>query len=1340
MSFTNNNTSGGGGGFENRDDRFAMEREIQNLNLQNSMQKEFIDKIKQQLQETENDLQKSRHEYYEILQGKCVFAFFSYLIHFCLINKIVDILKGRDNLKKEHENLVGEVQKLSGEKIDIFELLKQKNAEITSLKDTLQSSQHSNDPSTMEHSMNSSLNEIRLRFMDNRFKEEKNLYQNQLKLLNEELENKTQELLNVRKENNEKLLAANLKIEDQTDEIANMKLEINRLKKLNESKDVKNEELSNKLLELQIHCTKLESTYNKETEAQNEIINLLNKNNDEKEKESRQKDECIAELRELLQKGLEAHNELELQFESMKENYMKDVKELEDERQKLLNELDNARCHLNEFNKTAVEKEFEKHFPYATETNRKLNNAVNLSDLYDELIRTKQELTRVVANNMRLEKELKDMNERMDEERPLLYKNIHEYELIEQNYQKLQEELMQLLMEKDKFMAEKDKDTQMINTLKRELKRYQQETQDLSIQIVHLMKAIQEAKGFQVFDDHQMNDSMQQPQQSNIPNGLIQFKDIQDLQEKNRHLLTLLHEMNDELTNSRKIGENNDGDERIGELKAELETLQTKMKSLHAELQQKNEIIEMTKKQKRLINPNYSAEFDTIEIFTENKELKMKLEKYVDNLETLRQKNLDDTRRLEMDKNQLIQENSTVKSDLSRLTTELQNQKSYMHEVNLTMEKIQDENALLRERNIKLNSLVENLEKNVITLQNQIDSLNENVRSKNNNLEFCRAESTQLKSQLDYLAKENERLTGEIRTQMSLVESMKVMQENCVKVESDTVRRQQQQIERFEQEIGYYREKVQKQEDKWKETIESFSTRLHSLQEQLNKERQKYLQLQQENFDLKIKSQQQQQQPTTISQQQQQSQSQTETMMDINDEMNVSIGGGVGGSSFSSSNKKELQMAQDEIKILRGKLTNSEEKCSTLESTNQSLVENLNKAIENSQQMKQNIDDEIQSKLTIITQLNEDLQNLKEKYEKIVAEKDAEIAQLKTNADNYGRQTEKLRKELNELQQALEKSHQNEHDSLNEMHLQTIIADKAKQEYDSVLQQRNEDSRIIFELQTKFDHSQQQLAAQESELSRLRDEYRLNFESIDSARKTLQQECEKLQMKCGSLEQVNDSLFNQLEQMNNQIIALQNNSTLFMADEQQQKESATRLLSVVKFLREEKSGLQLEISKLTDDNQQIRIELDNYRTEIDKLKSMLEMERQSSQRLNTSNEFKEIVANAQMVPILRENNIQFKTQVNQLERKCQELMGKLQTLETKEKSLQNLNQKNEAEAVQVELLRKDLDNWKAKAQSLSQQLRNFDADSVKRLMTEKTSLSKQVRIFFLIFCLFQNLK
>ena len=60
------------------------------------------------------------------------------------------LLKGRDNIKKEYDNVVGEVQKLRDEKIEMFELLQQKNTEISSLKETIQlSSQRStNDGST----------------------------------------------------------------------------------------------------------------------------------------------------------------------------------------------------------------------------------------------------------------------------------------------------------------------------------------------------------------------------------------------------------------------------------------------------------------------------------------------------------------------------------------------------------------------------------------------------------------------------------------------------------------------------------------------------------------------------------------------------------------------------------------------------------------------------------------------------------------------------------------------------------------------------------------------------------------------------------------------------------------------------------------------------------------------------------------------------------------------------------------------------------------------------------------------------------------------------------------
>src|SRR5690606_890747 len=133
------------------------------------------------------------------------------------------------------------------------------------LKDSLQSLQSLD----LEQSKNPSLNELRLKeielgFLDNRLKNEKQLYESQIQLPTKESESKTNELLACRKENNEKVLESNMKIEEQANEINNLKLEINRLRKLNEKKESSNEEMSKKLLELQVNCSKLESAFNKE--------------------------------------------------------------------------------------------------------------------------------------------------------------------------------------------------------------------------------------------------------------------------------------------------------------------------------------------------------------------------------------------------------------------------------------------------------------------------------------------------------------------------------------------------------------------------------------------------------------------------------------------------------------------------------------------------------------------------------------------------------------------------------------------------------------------------------------------------------------------------------------------------------------------------------------------------------------------------------------------------------------------------------------------------------------------------------------------------------------------
>lgn len=60
---------------ENAEKRSAtLERELQNTKAKLNLADEFTDKLKNQLQTTEEALQKARHEYYDILQCECVFS------------------------------------------------------------------------------------------------------------------------------------------------------------------------------------------------------------------------------------------------------------------------------------------------------------------------------------------------------------------------------------------------------------------------------------------------------------------------------------------------------------------------------------------------------------------------------------------------------------------------------------------------------------------------------------------------------------------------------------------------------------------------------------------------------------------------------------------------------------------------------------------------------------------------------------------------------------------------------------------------------------------------------------------------------------------------------------------------------------------------------------------------------------------------------------------------------------------------------------------------------------------------------------------------------------------
>lgn len=1191
-------------------------------------------------------------------------------------------------------------EKLKNEKIEMLDILKNKNEENTSLKILLQTSGSKSKDNDFQNILNK---EIKLKFLIEQLNKEKELYSSQIEELTDELKSKTSEILKIRRHHSEKCLEKDIKIDAQTDELNNLKLELNRLKSLLDSKENQNEEISHRLMEVQLNWTKAESSFNRETETQHEIIDILKKDCEDKQKQNNDLNKTVDDLRDLLKKGFDANSELEIQFENMKENYVKDIRELEETCHQLQDEVHELRTKLKNFNNDAVEKQFEKHFHLAAETNRKMRNQTNLSGLYEELIETKQELTKVTTENFNLKNQLKLMSERMNEDDPILYQKALEFESIESFNAEVDEKLKQLMFENEKLLSEKNSDLRTINSMQREINRYQHEVSDLSTQIVALLQSSREEQGFESNEDSFPNDS-------DIPREIIVFKNIKDLHEKNRQLLAILHEMNRELQEkdstdySRNMIDSN--------LESEIDSLKMKIKNLEEELKSKNDQIK-SNRQSKFFDSNL-IDSDNINLIAENKELRMKLEKYVEDLEKLREKNLNELRRLESDKNELSQENFSIKNDVFRLTSELNTQKNHLEELAITLEKYQNENATIRERNIRLNNELENLGKNCIQQKEKIEELEESVTEKENRLKLMQADINQSKINVEYLAKENDRLNEDRKIQENLIQSIRLAQENCSRIENEALSKQSLQIEHLKNEIAFQREKFDKEKVRFEETILSLQNRCNNLQDLLDKEREKFLQLQQELFNIKTEMQASKSIDAKIS-------SNQLIVETIDQHQNVPDG----------SVKKDLQIAQDEIKVLRGKLANSEQKCRSFQELNGSLESSMSRMIEENEKIKNDINEEIKNKTLIIDTLRGDLETLSEKNRILIEENNFSLDRLDKIKSEYEKRLERIQSEYDDLNRALQQSHEHEKDVLNEMRIQSLIANKAQIDRDNAIEMRSKDAQTICELEMKIKESQKNFNEKLDELKKLKQELNSNREIAEKRKELLEQENASLKIRCGVLEKLHDSTFHKIEQLNGQIIALQNNSKLFAMDENQQKENTEQLLSLVKFLRDEKAQLQVNLTKYSDENMCLKIEIENLKKEIEQLKLALQMEKESTERSNQTQMYQELKSKAQLVPILTENNAQLKSQVNQLERKCIELTEKLKQINAKEKQIQDLSNKSIEEEVQKELLKNEIENWKSKSEELSHQLKNTDSDSLKRLMNEKTLLNKQVNHLYL---------
>ncbi|KAH9405292.1 hypothetical protein TYRP_001137, partial [Tyrophagus putrescentiae] len=1232
----------------------SEERELQTLKEKFTLMSHFADSLKTQLTKAEEQLQKARNENFQLSLTS-------------------------EAAKSQNDTLQHENKSLANAKVELVQLLEREKDKVARLKETISNIESFNSQSQASTLNCSTLNDIKLKeielqFKEKRFNSERNFHVEQIKQMSDELESKNAELLELRKKLNISTMQANLKLEQQSAEITSCHLENNRLKAIVDNNQTAHEELKKKYAELQANCASFESNFSKEIDAQTEVINMLMKQTEDLKSQLSARDSEIEVFRDISKKGYEAHTELEATFEEMKNSYMKDVAELEAERDRLLEELEKLKQETSaakeSLTKRCIENEFKKAFPLAYENAQQLNGVVSLSDIHQQMTRLKQERDTLEAENARLSAQLEEMEARVNDDKPVMYRNMQNYKQLAESYASLEKNLLILMSEKQSLEESRDHDTRQIHSLQREVKRYEVECNNLSIQIQHLMRSLVEVQeGYSINTSFGGNHSGQQEQESSngggpIPANMITFRDIQSCQEQNRNLMRYIHSLVEGDEAALK------SDERLASLTAELDNCKKEVERLQSKLAERSTAADDSFQRSRHGDFSSSSAADA----AETKALRAKVDQYQLDMELCRQQHLEQVRRLDAEKNNLISEN--------------------LENANVTLEKLEQENSSLRERNIKLNSTIEHLEKSIIYLKSEIEAAKQSLKDAETKVAVSRSERDVMKNAELSLIQENAHIREELENHKRIVYQLQAIQANNQESERESIRSLQMQCEHLKANTEFYQKKAASDEEKWANSIAAFTNQINNLQSMLEKEKNGNVEWQRKYFELQQQLNQQLEKGAAAFAQQ-------------------AAAGGSDGSNLipSADQKRQIAHLQDEIKVLKGKLANSEASCESLKAFNASLEENLAQMVAHNDETRVSIERELQSKADAIRQLEQEIEAARQSHETIVAEKNAqELKQLLAEAKVETRKAQ-------ETEQSLQ----------DDLTYQKVITAKLQEDYEAEAALRSTDATTIIGLKLQLEMLQTTAREREAEVERLKEQVASSAQSLESRIKELGLENEKLQLERSELKGVNEVLLNQTEQLNNQLIALQSNSSLFAQDESTQKENASQMAGVVKFYREENAQLQAKLSELNDEHSRLKIELDNCLKEIESFKSALEAERQSTARLSNSNEYKELFAKAELVPVLTENTSQMRIELSKLEQRNRELMEQVAKLELGAKEVSELSSRAEGEVVEKQFLRNEIEQWKAKASALTQQLKSFDSESVKRVMAEKTHLSKAIQ-------------
>lgn len=695
-----------------------MEREINTLRSKLSMSEQFIDRLRSQLRDSEDEIQKARRTYFTIEVEK-------------------------DSVQCDLESSKKRINRLEEEKNELNSLIDRQRASMKKLEDDLESMRNKYFSATQSHISSAfeiqevKLSSLNVKNHEAQMSQELELKNKRIKMLEDEVNLYLQELTNVRKERSVSIDQLEVSLHQKNSEIARLKSEIAHLKESIDLKEQHAVKLTDELKEQKEAAQTLETKSLIEINALNEFIEIQKKASMEDRRKNGQLLKTTTEIQDLLQSSEEAHA-------AMLERHSK---ELSDYEEKLLSRdtrIADLETQIKQMQEQMIQlshdqagRDLDTLFPVASSASRILRDN---SLVTANVIELRDQLEAVTAERNRLRIECAKLVSEAEERAPIISSKMLEHRNAVQLIEQMQAELSRLTKEKETYEDERSQLIQINNQQRRETQRFEQENEDLSRQVQRLVYRINELQGNSLVNqaiDLNRSFSQQSPANRVISTHLVTFKDIQELQEKNRQLIASLRQLSHEADRKEQCSREQFESDSVT---AELKKATHEIESLKSERKKQTEQIERLIKQRDALRVLASSlapddSFADLNISTSSDPgLEAKLSLYIERASCLEkeicQLRSEHDKRITHLTDQLLQQKeceTIVKVNAKEVETQLAQVRLALDESHKTIETFRADGEKINAQNEKLDRKCKLLTSTVKQLKDEITSLKEKL-------------------------------------------------------------------------------------------------------------------------------------------------------------------------------------------------------------------------------------------------------------------------------------------------------------------------------------------------------------------------------------------------------------------------------------------------------------------------------------------------------------------------------------------------------------------------------------------------------------------------------------